>query len=119
MQMEKSALDFDGRIKRVRGCEYQEGLREVFILNSFGMRRQASSTHFTAIAQRGRGAGQAEAQIASEFDWSFCRDMLDAEKVGEAVARKALAKLGAESGFEPEDSSCILRGCGGGIPRAF
>jgi len=93
--MEKEALDFDPRIKRVRGCEYQESLEEVWIISSTGLDRHAAGTRFSAtinaVAEQGK-----DAQIASEFDWSFRYDMLDTEELGKAVAKKAVDKLGAQ-----------------------
>jgi len=92
--MEKSALDADSRIKRVRACEYQETMKEVLIVNSSGLKRKTVSTScsasISAVAEEGR-----DAQIASEFDWSFRYDMLNVEMAGKNVAAKAVAKLGA------------------------
>jgi PmbA protein len=95
MVMEKEALDFDPRIRRVRGCEYQETLEEVWIVSSTGLTRQASATKFSALVNAVAEDGK-EAQIASEFDWSFRYDMLDTRELGRTVARKALEKLGAK-----------------------
>ena len=95
MAMEKTALDFDNRIKRVRGCEYHENLVGVWIMNSKGMSRSCKSTRFSlsisAVAQQGK-----DAQMAGEFDWSFRYNMLDSGRLGKSVAKKALAKLGAK-----------------------
>jgi len=95
MEMEKAALDFDRRIKRVRGCEYHENLTGVWIMNSKGLSRSYQSTRFSlsvsAVAQQGK-----DAQMASEFDWNFRYNMLDALSSGKSAAKKALAKLGAK-----------------------
>jgi PmbA protein len=95
MEMEKAALDFDSRIKRVRGCEYHENLAGVWIMNSNGLDRSCSSSRYSlsisAVAEQGK-----EAQMAGEFAWSFRYNMLDALRLGESVAGKALSKLGAK-----------------------
>ena len=95
MDMERAALDSDPRIKRVRGCEYNESLDEVWIANSRGLRRGSAATRFSAtinaVAEQ-----DGEAQIAGEFDWSFRYSKLFPEMVGKSVAQKAIAKLGGK-----------------------
>jgi PmbA protein len=94
MNAEKAALDFDSRIKRVRGCEFRDNLNQVWIVNSRGMDKHCRSTRHSltvsAVAEQKR-----EAQMASEFDWSFRYNMLDPLKAGRNAAKKAVAKLGA------------------------
>lgn len=94
MALEKAALDFDRRVKRVRGCEFHEILNGVWILNSRGLERHCGSTRYSlsvsAVAELGK-----EAQMASGFDWSYRYDKLNPDRAGKSTAKKAVAKLGA------------------------
>jgi len=95
MLTERSAFETDSRIKRVRECEYQDSLKEVWILNSRGLNRKGISTTFSlsvsALAEQGM-----DAQISSEFDWSFQYGMLSPQSVGRGAGTKACDKLGAK-----------------------
>ncbi len=94
--IEKGAREVDERIQRVRSCEYQERIRQIWIVNSNGLNQRASSSFFSAqtlaVAE-----DKGEAQIAGEFDWSYRYDMLNPETVGRSAGRKALSRLGARA----------------------
>ncbi len=95
MRLERNAYAVDSRIKRVRECQYNEGLSEVRIRNSFGLDRKGMSTIYnlstSALAEQGK-----EAQISWEFDWSFRYDMLAPDQVGKKAGEKAILKLGGK-----------------------
>lgn len=105
MKMERSALEVDSRVKRVRECKYSENLSQVWIINSYGLNQNQSSTFFTiflsAVAE-----DKDEAQIASEFDFSFSYHLLPWEKTGQGAGKKAIAKLGARS--VPSQKSAVI-----------
>ncbi len=92
--IEKGAREIDGRIRRVRSCEYQELVQKVWLVNSNGLNQSAGSSFFSAQALA-VAEDNGESQIAGEFDWSFRYDMLKPEEVGRKAGKKALSKLGA------------------------
>jgi PmbA protein len=94
LALEKGALSFDPRIRRVRSAEYEEFDEEVYLKNSLGLdlhgRRTLFSISLIAVAEQ-----EEEAQTGFEFDFSYKYDKLDPEEIGALAAAKAVGLLGA------------------------
>ncbi len=93
-RLEKSALDFDPRIKRTRGATYDEITTETRILNSEGVKARAACTlcsgFLEAVAEE-----NGQAQAAEEFETVHYYDKLSVDRIGREAALKATGLLGA------------------------
>ncbi len=96
MLIEKSAMDHDPRIKRVRGAEYEEQWIRVWIENSSGGR---ISEEFTTVSASAEAVAEenGDAQAAQGFETAHHYDRLEAPAVGGEAAGKACALLGGRS----------------------
>ncbi|MFO1518535.1 MAG: TldD/PmbA family protein [bacterium] len=97
MLLERSALGFDPKIKRVRGASYDASSYEILLANSWGLQARHQKTmnvlSLMAVAEQG-----GEAEAAFDFEFSNFFDSLDAEKVGRRAAEKAARYLGGKPG---------------------
>ncbi len=95
LTLEKTAMDADPKIKRVRGAEYSEHEARVFLINSNGLSREGQTTMFTASVMTVAEAN-GDSQVAHEFDFSHFYDKLDPVSVAKNAANRALGLLGGK-----------------------
>lgn len=92
--LEKAAIDYDSRIKKVRKASFSLSIYDILILNSKGIevsyKGTASSVSVMAVAE-----DRGDSQIGWDFAVSPFLDRLDIEGVGRMAARKAVEMLGA------------------------
>jgi PmbA protein len=95
MKVERAALEFDGRIKRVRKSSASFGESAWAISSSTGIsaasRSTSCSTGIMVVAQDASGS-----QMGYEFEFSRMADGIDYEAVGRSAAEKAVSLLGAK-----------------------
>ncbi|MDO8444747.1 MAG: TldD/PmbA family protein [Deltaproteobacteria bacterium] len=91
--LERAALSFDMRMKRVRKAAYSEAEYEVYLLNSKGIDVSHKGTYcsasISALAEEG-----SESEMGSDFDFSRSYKGLDVEKVGRRAAENGVQLLG-------------------------
>lgn len=92
--LEKSAVSFDKRIKRVRNAVYSETTLESHLINSNGVSLLDKKTFVTASIMAA-AEQDGDAQMGWEMDFSHYADDVDAEKVGKGAAKRAVSMLGA------------------------
>jgi len=94
LAVEKAALDFDPRIRKVRKASASFSSRDVLIMNSKGLEKAYSATscagQITVVAEDG-----GDSQMGWDFDGSRFLRNLSFEDVGRNAARRALQLLGA------------------------
>ncbi|MEW6266107.1 MAG: TldD/PmbA family protein [Thermodesulfobacteriota bacterium] len=93
LEMERSALEFDPRIERVRLAEYRQTAYSVWLANSRGLGYKHSGTIFSADVLAKAAAGD-EAEMGYESDFSLRYAGLDLSALGRAAARRAVMSLG-------------------------
>jgi PmbA protein len=91
IDMERTILEYDTRIKTTRNCELQETEIESVILNSAGIRAEAKKTIYTLMAM----CVARDTDEASWFDWSWGHSLreLDGAALGKTIARNAVSLL--------------------------
>ncbi|MDR2018325.1 MAG: TldD/PmbA family protein [Syntrophobacterales bacterium] len=94
MDMERTILEHDARIKTTRNCELQETEIETVILNSRGVRAEAKKTLYTLMAM----CVAKDADEASWFDWSWAHSLraLDGASLGRTIAGRAVSLLSSK-----------------------
>ncbi|MFV1950695.1 MAG: TldD/PmbA family protein [Nitrospinota bacterium] len=94
MLLEKSALNYDSRIKKVRQASYRDSENSTVILNSRGVdisfNDTLCSTSILSVAEDDSGS-----ETGWEFDFNRFYSKLEIEKVGVTAAQKAVGMLGA------------------------
>ncbi len=94
MLLEKSALNYDSRIKKVRQASYRDSENSTVILNSRGVdisfNDTLCSTSILSVAEDDSGS-----ETGWEFDFNRFCSKLEIEKVGVTAAQKAVGMLGA------------------------
>ncbi len=95
MKIEKTAHDFDKRIKKTQNISYSDSEYEVEIANSNGLNLKYKGNHCSAagdvIAEE-----DGSAEDGFGFDVNLKWDKLDAQKIGEEAAKNAVRNLGAK-----------------------
>ncbi len=113
--MEKTIREFDTRIVTVRNCELQEIEYEVSIENSRGLEAHSRKTIYVLSAL----CVAKEQDEVSWYDWEWSHELagLDGQKLGKALARKALSFLsgsqidtGVYDGILTPQAACDLLG---------
>jgi len=93
--LERAALDYDRRIKKVRKASFSLSLYDTLILSSKGIevsyKGTLSSVSIMAVAEEG-----GDSQMAYDLSVSPFLDRLDIEDVGRRAAEKAVGMLGAK-----------------------
>ncbi len=93
--VEKAALGFDPRIKRVRKSSASFTEAGWALVNSNGIRVYTEGTYFScgimAVAEEG-----GESQMGYDFDYKRYVSQIDFAKVGRSAAERAVALLGAK-----------------------
>ena len=91
VEMERTILDYDARIRTTRNCELQETAVEAVIVNSAGLRAEARKTMYTLMAM----CVAKDADEASWFDWSWAHSFreLDGSGLGRRIAATAISLL--------------------------
>jgi PmbA protein len=94
LAIEKAALDFDARIRKVRKASASFSNRDVLIMNSKGMEKSSSSTscagQITLVAEE-----NGDSQMGWDFEGSRFLAEVSFADVGRNAARRALQLLGA------------------------
>jgi PmbA protein len=113
MDMERTILEYDSKIKTTRNCELQETEIESVILNSTGLRAEAKRTLYTLMAM----CVARDEDEASWFDWSWADSLrgLDGMALGKIIAQRAVSLLsskqidtGVYEGILTPGASCDL-----------
>ncbi len=92
--LERSARDYDRRITRVRDASYASEVRSVTLKNSRGLEiSDTRERHELSVMVVAEGEGGHE--MAWESDFASSANQLDAKKVGEEAAERAISQLGA------------------------
>ena len=96
LAMEKTAREYDPRVKHVRGASYDEQVLHYELINTQGFHGTHSKTlcslNVMAVAE-----DQNEAESGYEFDFSPFFQSLNPQKVGKAAARLAVGYLGGKT----------------------
>lgn len=93
-RLEAAALGADPRVVRVRGAQYREEAREVYLATSEGFAGGYRSSRVSASLEAAAEEGD-QAEAAWEFAVAPRFDLLDVETVGRAAGRRAADLLGA------------------------
>jgi PmbA protein len=93
IEMERTILEYDGRIQTTRNCELQETAIEAAIVNSEGLRAEARKTLYTLMGM----CVAKDADEASWFDWTWAHSYreLDGAELGRRIAGTAVSLLSA------------------------
>lgn len=94
-EMEKNALSYNKRIKKVLRSSYADGESLVRIVNSFGMEKSYLST-YCSVGVGAIASLDTEVQIASHGEIKRCFADLDFNRVARKAAEKAVSLLGAK-----------------------
>lgn len=94
-RVEKSAFDYDPRIKLVPFCVYEDGITTKYLANSKGFSGQYGKTYAVATLQVVGVDGDERAE-AWDLGASVCFSDLSAEQIGLAAARRVLTMLGGK-----------------------
>jgi PmbA protein len=94
--LEKTAVDFDDRIKRVRKAEVSAGVGNTTIMNSNGVNVTYKSTyyatHVTTLAQDNEG----DSQMGWDYASSRRLGDIDIKSVGTEASKRAIELLGSK-----------------------
>ncbi len=95
-KVEKEALSFDKRIKRIQEAGFHDARGEIFLANTNGIdvswRYRSSSLVAVVIAMVGQ-----EAQMGWEWRAALFPEEVYPEEIGKNAARRAVLRLGAKS----------------------
>ncbi|MDY6862716.1 MAG: TldD/PmbA family protein, partial [Thermodesulfobacteriota bacterium] len=93
-RLEKTAREYDQRIKKTRNVSYEEETFFVNLINSHNIEKSYEKTlvscGITLVSEN-----NGESQMGYDFDFSHYFSNLDYKKVGENAAKKAVDMLGA------------------------
>ncbi|MBI3990107.1 MAG: TldD/PmbA family protein [candidate division NC10 bacterium] len=94
--LERAALVFDTRIRKIRKAAYRDADYHALIVNSLGLQASFSGTYCTAstsvVAEE-----DGEAETGWEFDFARSFQELRVEEVGKKAAERAVRMLGAKA----------------------
>lgn len=95
MNLEKAVLQYDSQIINVPYCRYNEASETVKIINSKGLNLEKSNEYGYFVVQ---AVAKENDQTQSSFEIEVVLNYheIDADKVGEKVAKKAIEKLNAK-----------------------
>lgn len=94
-RLEKEAITFDRRIKKVRKATYQERCSTVSLLNSNGFHRSHRRT-FVSCSIDVVAEEKGDSQMGWDVDFSCFYHDLDVAKTGRSAALRAIELLGAK-----------------------
>lgn len=94
LEMERTILDFDPRIKKTRSCELHENEMSVKIVNSNGLKAEAKKTLYMMAAL----CVAAEQEEVSWYDWTWGPRLnnIDGRALGLKIAEKTISFLGGQ-----------------------
>jgi len=101
MKMERKALAFDDRIKKVLRASYGDSQYEISILNSKGLKAGYKGTYcftgLTAVAEGKSFSREGNKEIQLGFDFAVKKKFreLNSDRLAENAARRAVSLLGA------------------------
>lgn len=95
-ELERAALAKDQRIKNVPYSGYSENLSKTYLYNSKGLQRSSEATTVTAYSYSLAKNGE-DAKSGYEAFYSRSNTGIDAQKIAEQGAEKALSLLGAKT----------------------
>jgi len=94
IEIEKAAMGFDGRVKRIRKASYSESATADRVVNSNGVDAAHAATYFTgsvtAVAEEGK-----ESQMGWEMGMGHSIADVDPDWIGRGAAKNAVRGLGA------------------------
>ncbi|MBI1911905.1 MAG: TldD/PmbA family protein [Deltaproteobacteria bacterium] len=95
LSIEKSAMAFDSRVKRVRKASFAESFHSGRIVNSNGVDATHAATYYsgsvTAVAE-----ADGESQMGWEIGMGHGKGAIDPDKIGRGAAGNAVRLLGAQ-----------------------
>lgn len=95
LRLERAALDYDPRVKKVRTAAYEEARSEARLINSRGLELAREATLCSvSIALLAEAGG--ESQMGYDFSYSRFFDKLEVEECGRRAAAEAVGRLGAK-----------------------
>ena len=104
--IEKSARDYDSRIKTVRGASYSESRAMSKVINSNGVDAEESATFYSAsvmaIAEE-----DGQSQMGYEFGLGHGFKDVDPHWIGKEAGRRAVEVLGGKT-MESEKCPCVF-----------
>jgi PmbA protein len=94
IEVEKSARDFDEKVKTVRGAAYSESIKARRVVNSRGVDRTHSATFFSGSVMA-MAENNGDSQMGFDVRLGHKMADVDANKIGNEAARRAVSALGA------------------------
>ena len=94
LAIEKSAVGFDKKVRKVRGASYNESVRAWRVVNSAGVDVSHRATYFTGSVMAVAGDGDGS-QMGYELGMGHMRSAVDPEWIGREAARRVVESLGA------------------------
>ena len=95
LEMEKTALETDKRVERVRTAEYRESRGASWLVNSHGVSYSHSGAIFSG-SLTAKAVENDQAEMGGWGDFSRKYAKLDLKEIGREAARRAVAGLGGE-----------------------
>jgi PmbA protein len=94
LEIERSARDFDRRVKTVRGATYSESTRARRVVNSKGVDTTHGATFFSGMVMA-VASSNGESQMGFDIGMGHRMADVDAGYIGGEAARRAVSALGA------------------------
>jgi PmbA protein len=104
--LEKSAIEYDSRIKKVRKAEVEAGTSSTTIVNSKGVNITYKSTYYTASVTA-MAQDKSDSQIGWEYTSSRRIKDINIQSIGEGASRMAINLLGSRK-ISPVKAPVIL-----------
>ncbi|MBF0344177.1 MAG: TldD/PmbA family protein [Nitrospirae bacterium] len=96
MEVERSALAFDPRVKKVRKAMFGFSLKEILLANTYGLRGSYRSTSCSASATV-LAEGQGESQMGWGYEVDRFLSGVSAQSVGRSAADRAVKLIGSKN----------------------
>ncbi len=94
--LEESARSFDPkRVKKVRKASYQDSTSKITLINSNGLHISYALT-FASVSVIAIAEDSGESEMGWDFDFSHSLGRIDAHRVGQEAAKRAIEKLGGK-----------------------
>lgn len=106
IDIEKSAIEYDKRVKRVRGASYSESRGSSVIINSQGVDVSSDATFYSASVMAIAEADD-DSQMGYEMGLGHKSSDIDAIKIGRGAAKRAVDVLGGK-GMESEKCPAVF-----------
>ncbi len=106
IDIEKNAIDYDGKVKRVRGASYSESRGVSMIVNSHGVQVDSEATFYSASVMAVAELS-GDSQMGYEMGLGHNLSDIDAIKIGRGAAKRAVDVLGGK-GMESEKCPAVF-----------